>query len=81
LILTGSFLKKTKEVRVRINHRFFQDFHPIPAKLIDKILRYYNCMIRKYYRKVKTPVDKVKRLNQDTPNMSFLKKGASLSSP
>lgn len=30
--LTGSFLKKTKEVRVRINHLFFQDFHPKPAK-------------------------------------------------
>lgn len=31
-ILTGSFLKKTKEVLVRINQRFFQDFQPIPAR-------------------------------------------------
>lgn len=31
-VLTGSFLKKTREVLVRINHRFFQDFHPNPAK-------------------------------------------------
>jgi hypothetical protein len=29
--LTGSFLKKTKEVRVRINQRFFQDVQPSPA--------------------------------------------------
>lgn len=33
LLLTGSFLKKTREVRVRINHRFFQDFQPIPAEV------------------------------------------------
>lgn len=29
-LLTGSLLKKTKEVRVKINHLFFQDVHPIP---------------------------------------------------
>lgn len=29
--LTGSFLKKTNEVRVRINHLRFQDFQPSPA--------------------------------------------------
>nr|GMD21460.1 hypothetical protein Iba_chr08aCG1420 [Ipomoea batatas]GME04099.1 hypothetical protein Iba_scaffold1536CG0580 [Ipomoea batatas] len=30
-ILTGSFLRKTKDVRVRMNQRFFQDFQPSPA--------------------------------------------------
>lgn len=29
-ILTGSLLKKTSDVRVRMNQRFFHDFHPIP---------------------------------------------------
>ncbi len=29
--LTGSFLKKTNEVRVRMNHLRFHDFQPIPA--------------------------------------------------
>lgn len=28
--LTGSFLKNTNDVRVRINQRLFQDFQPIP---------------------------------------------------
>jgi len=31
LKLTGSFLKNTKEVRVRMNQRFFQDFQPNPV--------------------------------------------------
>lgn len=30
-ILTGSLLKKTSDVRVKINHLFFQDVHPIPT--------------------------------------------------
>lgn len=29
--LTGSLRKKTSEVRVRMNHLFFQDVHPIPV--------------------------------------------------
>lgn len=32
VILTGSFLKKTKEVRVRMNQRFFQDVQPNPIE-------------------------------------------------
>ena len=32
-ILTGSLLKKTSDVRVRMNQRFFHDFHPIPKIL------------------------------------------------
>lgn len=28
---TGSFLKKTNDVLVRINQRLFHDFQPIPA--------------------------------------------------
>lgn len=28
--LTGSLLKKTNEVCVKINHLFFHDVHPIP---------------------------------------------------
>lgn len=31
-VLTGSLLKKTREVWVKINHLFFQDVHPIPIK-------------------------------------------------
>lgn len=31
--LTGSLLKNTRDVRVRTNHRFFHDVHPIPAFL------------------------------------------------
>lgn len=34
-MLTGSFLKNTNEVRVRINHRFFQEFQPIPAIFVQ----------------------------------------------
>lgn len=30
-MLTGSLRKKTKDVRVKINHRFFHDVHPIPT--------------------------------------------------
>ena len=43
MILTGSFLKKTNDVRVSINHRFFHDFQPIPTKKesIDEFL-YHN---------------------------------------
>lgn len=33
MLLTGSLLKKTNEVRVKINHLFFQDVHPIPAQV------------------------------------------------
>jgi len=35
--LTGSFLKKTNDVRVSINHRFFQDFQPIPTVYQNRI--------------------------------------------
>ena len=36
VILTGSLLKKTREVRVRMNQRFFQDFQPNPAQMVDR---------------------------------------------
>lgn len=31
-LLTGSLLKKTRELRVNINHLFFHDVHPIPKQ-------------------------------------------------
>ena len=33
VILTGSFLKKTKEERVSMNQRFFQDVQPNPIEI------------------------------------------------
>ena len=35
-VLTGLLLKKTNDVRVRMNQRFFHDFHPSPEKQICK---------------------------------------------
>jgi hypothetical protein len=50
-ILTGSLLKKTSDVRVRMNQRFFQDFHPIPGNHINLRLfsdvRKTNCKVGK----------------------------------
>lgn len=37
--LTGSLLKKTNDVRVKINHLFFHDVHPIPAFTPNEMLQ------------------------------------------